>query len=182
MNRCRHFLEIWRSSRLISPELCRSCRSWSENDLPQKFPYLVLFKCHNTTGCVNLANSRDSTPYMQVFASAECGAWPNNTVASHEFPCHNQITKTGRETGHQRPREGEADFIQASVFQTDRPARASSTNPKVARDRAGDQPRKGARVTGTRAADRAVAAARSALSLSDDRKGQDSEGGRKGGA
>lgn len=124
----------------------------------------------------------DSTQDVQVFPSAECRPVPNNTVASHEFPCHNRITKTGSETGRQRPREDEADFMQATVFQTDRPARASSTNPKVARDRAGDQPRKGARVTGTRAADRAVAAARSALSLSDDRKGQDSEGGRKGGA
>ena len=96
------------------------------------------------------------------------------------LPMKSHVTTGSRKRavqGAPRPRTGEADFIQATVFQHSRPASASSTSPRWRATGRQPTPQRGPGKSGTRAADRAVAAARSALSLSDVPKEQDSEGG-----
>lgn len=54
--------------------------------------------------------------------------WAKNTVASHEIPCHNQITKTGSKGASKTPRASRLSY--RHPFSKKASACASSTSPR----------------------------------------------------
>ena len=103
-----------------------------------------------------LATGRDKPPFAVWLPHRA-----QNSIASHEFPCHNLITKTGSKGAPKTPRRSRLSYRRP--FSNKAVRRHEQHLPQVAPDKDGT-PKKGQNV-GTRAADRAVAAARSALSF-----------------